>query len=129
MTIEPKRASAEALASVPVANQTGGGTAPAAARPPRAAREYLLAVGLALALYLLTMAPGLVWQDSGMSQVRVLEHDLVGRLGLALSHPLFYTIVIAFQGLPFASSAFKTNLVSVVFGTLTVANVFSCSDC
>jgi hypothetical protein len=54
----------------------------------------------------------------------VLRGDLRGDLGLALSHPLYYAVAIGFQYLPLFASAFKTNLVSVVFGALTVANAF-----
>ena len=84
---------------------------------------YLLGLAAVLVLYGITVAPGPLWQDSGMAQVRVLRHDLYGSLGLALSHPLYYVLAIAFQVLPFAESAFKTNLVSAVFGAVTVANV------
>ena len=92
--------------------------------PPSAGREYAAALALALALYLVSMAPGVLWQDGGMAQVRVLQRDLHGDLGLALSHPLYYVIAIAFQYLPFSDSAFKTNLVSAVFGAVTVANAY-----
>ena len=75
-------------------------------------------------LYVATVAPGPLWQDNGLAQVRTLRHDLYGGLGLALSHPLYYLITIAFQKLPFAESAYKTNLVASVCGALTVANVY-----
>ena len=87
-------------------------------------RDYLLVLGISLVFYFICAAPGVLWQDSGMAQIRVLQHDVVGRLGLALSHPLYYLTAIGFQILPFSESAFKTNLVSVVFGALTVANVY-----
>lgn len=87
-------------------------------------RAYLLVLLAALSLYLLTMAPGVLWQDSGLAQVRVLRRDLYGDLGLALSHPLYYLCGFAFQYLPFGESAFRTNLVSAVFGAVTVANTF-----
>lgn len=81
----------------------------------------LLAAGV---LYLISMAPGALWQDNGMAQVRVLRHDYTGDLGLALAHPLFYLISRLFQQLPVGQSAFRTNLVAAVFGALTVANVY-----
>ncbi|MCK4626781.1 MAG: DUF2723 domain-containing protein [Phycisphaerae bacterium] len=87
-------------------------------------RGYLAVFAAALVLYLLSMAPGIVWQDSALIQVRVLHRDLYGDMGLALSHPLYYLFAFASQYLPFAESAFKTNLVSVLFGAVTVANVF-----
>ncbi len=86
-------------------------------------RGYLIALGAALLLYVVSVAPGELWQDSGLAQVRVLQRDLKGSSGLALSHPLYYAIAILFQGLPFSQSAYKTNLVSAIFGALTVANV------
>lgn len=90
----------------------------------RAGRGYAIAFSAALLLYLVSVAPGMLWQDSGLAQTRVMRRDLYGDLGLALSHPLYYALAIAFQGLPFSESAFKTNLVSAVFGAVTVANVF-----
>lgn len=84
---------------------------------------YFIALMAAGALYVISVAPGPLWQDSGMAQVRVLQHDRVGRLGLALSHPLYYQLAFAFQYLPFGDSAYKTNLVSAVFGAVTVANL------
>jgi len=90
----------------------------------RSCREYLLAIVLAAALYYLSVAPGVLWQDSGMAQLRVLNHDYVGQLGLALAHPLFYLVAQVFQFLPFHDSAFKTNLVSATAAVFTVANMY-----
>ncbi len=59
-----------------------------------------------------------------MAQVRVLQRDVVGKLGLALSHPLYYLIAIGAQHLPVQESAYKTNLVSALFGAVTVANLW-----
>lgn len=87
-------------------------------------RAYWVVLIAALAFFTISMAPGVLWQDSGLAQVRVLKRDITGDIGLALSHPLYYALAIAFQILPFAESAFKTNLVSVLFGAVTVANVF-----
>lgn len=91
---------------------------------PRLGREYLIALAAAVLLYGLTVAPGALWQDNGLAQVRVVQHDLRGDLGLALSHPLYYVLAIGFQCLPWQESAFKTNLVAAAFGAITVANVF-----
>ncbi len=85
---------------------------------------YALALLLAGALYVVSVAPGPLWQDNGLAQVRTLERDIHGALGLAHSHPLFYLFTIAFQVLPFQESAYKTNLVAAVFSALTVANVY-----
>lgn len=96
---------------------------PGGARPTLG-REYTLVLAAALVFYVICAAPGVLWQDSGLAQVRVLEHDLIGTLGLALSHALYYLLAIAFQSLPLSESAFKTNLVSAVFGAVTVANIY-----
>jgi hypothetical protein len=90
----------------------------------RLSLEYGLVLLAAGALYILTMAPGALWQDNGMAQVRVLQHDFTGSLGLALAHPLFYLIGHAFQSLPVAESAWKTNLVAATFAAITVANIY-----
>jgi hypothetical protein len=93
-------------------------------RKTRIRLEYcgvLFVVGL---LYVLTAAPGPLWQDNGMAQVRVLQHDYTGKLGLALAHPLFYLFAQGFQILPLAESAQKTNLAVAVFAAITVANFY-----
>jgi hypothetical protein len=101
------------------------GVRPAAiAKPARLWLAYVVVLAAALTFFVISMAPGVLWQDSGMAQVRVLQRDLVGHLGLALSHPLYYVLAIALQLLPLGESAFKTNLVSALFGAVTVANVF-----
>jgi hypothetical protein len=86
--------------------------------------EYSAVFFAALVVYVATAAPGVLWQDSGMAQIRVLRWDLHGDLGLALSHPLYYLVAEAFQFLPLSESAYKTNLVAVFFGAVTIANVY-----
>ena len=44
---------------------------------------------VSLGLYSLTVQQCFSWQDSGMFQWRILTNDIVGSLGLALSHPLY----------------------------------------
>ena len=87
-------------------------------------RDYLAAFVIALVLYVISAAPGVLWQDSGMAQIRVLRGDITGEYGLALSHPLYYLIAMGFQYLPFADSAYKTNLVAAIFGAITIANLY-----
>jgi len=86
--------------------------------------EYLIVLALSLLLYWLSAAPGVLWQDNGMAQIRAMIGDLTGERGLALSHPLFYLIAMAFQHIPFGEPAFRVTLVAVVFGALTVANLY-----
>jgi len=77
-----------------------------------------------LFLYGLTCAPGTLWQDSGMYQYRIWQNDIQGRLGLALAHPLYHVIGIAAKVIPLGEFAFRVNLLSALFGALTVANLF-----
>lgn len=86
--------------------------------------EYLVVLLLALLLYWLSAAPGMLWQDNGMAQIRAMTGDLTGERGLALSHPLFYLVAFAFQRIPLGEPAFRVTLVAVVFGALTVANLY-----
>jgi len=78
----------------------------------------------ALILYVATCAPGVVWQDAGRMQYRVLHNDIEGRLGLALSHPLFHLVAIGAKYVPAGEVAYKVNLVSAFCGALAVMNLF-----
>lgn len=78
----------------------------------------------ALLLYVVSAAPGPLWQDSGMIHTRVMLYDLHGRYGLALSHPLYYLFAFAVRVFPLGDTAYKVNLLSAVFGAITVANVY-----
>ncbi|MCL2330065.1 MAG: DUF2723 domain-containing protein [Phycisphaerae bacterium] len=90
----------------------------------RIGRTYLIVLVGSLIFYIATVAPGVIWQDGGRFQVRTLRHDLYdGSEGLALSHPLHHLLTRAFQWLPIGDSAYRTNLVSAVFGALTVTNI------
>jgi len=75
-------------------------------------------------LYTFTCAPGVLWQDSGLFQYRIWHNDIEGNLGLALSHPLYILIGIAAKNIVWGELAYRINLISVVFGALTIANVF-----
>jgi hypothetical protein len=78
----------------------------------------------ALALYVVSCAPGVLWQDSGLIQYRVWHNDIEGFLGLALSHPLFYLLAIGLKYIPAGGFAYKVNLVSAIAAAVAVANVF-----
>ncbi len=62
------------------------------------------------------------WQDSGMFQWRILTNDIVGSLGLALSHPLYIITAGWFSNLPLGESAVKLNLFSAVGMAIALAN-------
>lgn len=80
----------------------------------------------ALALYASTANRGPQWQDSGFFIVRVLTHEVINPLGLALSHPLHHWAGrLAVRVLPL-EPAFAVTLVSSLAGALAVANVFGC---
>ena len=88
------------------------------------AAGYVVVLAGALGLYVATCSPGLLWQDSGMFQYRIWQHDVEGRLGLALAHPLYILIGMAVKHVPVGEFAFRVNLISAVAGAFTVANTF-----
>ena len=93
-------------------------------RPPAAIWPlYVAVLATVLAIYALTAQRGPAWQDSGIFQWRILRFDLVGWLGLALSHPLLILLGKAFGQLPLGPLAWRINLVSAVCGALAAANV------
>ena len=75
-------------------------------------------------VYILSCAPGALWQDSGLIQYRIWHNDVEGPLGLALSHPLFYIITIAVKYVPLGEFFYRINLVSAIAGAVTIANIF-----
>lgn len=85
---------------------------------------YILVFAAAAVLYAATCAPGPVWQDSGVIQYRVWHNDIEGKLGLALSHPLFYIIAIAAKHIPLGEFAYRVNLTTALISALAVANLF-----
>lgn len=66
----------------------------------------------AFALYWLTCAPGVLWQDSAMFQFRVWHGDTAGIQGLPLAHPLYILLAKLFAWLPVGPFAFRVNLFS-----------------
>ncbi len=88
------------------------------------AKSYLLVLIAAGILYGISCAPGAVWQDSGLIQYRVWHHDIEGRLGLALSHPLYYLIAIGAGHVPLGEFGHRVNCVSALAGALAVANLY-----
>lgn len=80
-----------------------------------------LATGLAaLLLYVLTLAPGAEWQDSGFHQYRILIGQLENPFGLALSHPLHFWIGRLVLPIPVGDPLWRINLISAVAGALAV---------
>jgi hypothetical protein len=85
---------------------------------------YILVFLIAGGLYVATCAPGPLWQDSGMYQYRIWHNDIEGRLGLALSHPLYHIIGIGVKQIPLGEFAYRINLISAVAAAFTIANLF-----
>lgn len=88
------------------------------------ARRYFAILCAALVLYVISCAPGALWQDSGLIQYRVLHNDIEGFFGLALSHPLFYIVAIGAKYVPFGEFAHRVNMVSAIAGAVAVANMY-----
>lgn len=88
------------------------------------AAGYAAVFACALGLYVLSCAPGVLWQDGGMYQYRIWHNDIEGKLGLALSHPLYHIIGIGAKHIPFGEFAYRVNLMSALFGAVAIANLF-----
>jgi hypothetical protein len=84
----------------------------------------LLVLAAAGVLYGISCAPGAAWQDSGLIQHRVWHGDVEGRLGLALSHPLYYLVAIGARHVPLGEFGRRVNCVSAFFGAVAAANLF-----
>ncbi|MCK5175496.1 MAG: DUF2723 domain-containing protein, partial [Planctomycetes bacterium] len=85
---------------------------------------YVTALLLAGTLYVVSCAPGILWQDSALFVYRTWHNDIQGNLGLALSHPLYFMITIVAKYIPLGELAYRVNLVSALFGAIAVANLF-----
>lgn len=86
--------------------------------------SYVVVLASALVLYTVTCAPGTVWQDSGVIQYRTWHNDIEGKLGLAISHPLFYMLAIGVKYIPVGEFAYRINLLTAIIGAVAVANLF-----
>ena len=86
--------------------------------------SYAAVLLAALVLYAATCAPGVLWQDSGAYQYRIWHNDIEGKLGLALSHPLYHITGIIVKYIPTGEFAYRVNLISSIAGAFAVANLF-----
>jgi hypothetical protein len=87
---------------------------------------WLTIFAASLTLYVLTANTGPQWQDSGEFIERILTDDMIGELGLALSHPLHFWLGRLAIQIPYIEPAFSITLLSAIGGALTVACVFGC---
>jgi len=88
------------------------------------ATSYLAVFLAASLLYIVSCAPGVLWQDSGIYQYRIWHNDIEGSLGLALSHPLYHIIGIGVKNIPLGEFAYRINLISAISAAFTIANLF-----
>jgi hypothetical protein len=86
--------------------------------------SYFVVLLVAAVLYIATCAPGPLWQDSGEFQYRIWHNDIEGKLGLALSHPLYHIIGIGVKYIPLGEFAYRVNLISAIAAAFTIANLF-----
>jgi hypothetical protein len=91
---------------------------------PKLAQYYTAVLCGALALYVVSCAPDVLWQDSGLIQYRIWHNDIEGFLGLAISHPLFYILAIGVKYIPVGEFVHRINLVSAIAAAFAVANMF-----
>lgn len=89
---------------------------------PRLGRVWLLAAACGLAVYLPTLAPGVLWGDSGDAQIRVLAGALSDPRELARAHVTYYATAIALAKVLRLEPAWAANLVAALAGAVTVAN-------
>lgn len=90
-------------------------------QPGRARYMWPIAFLISLGLYRATMAPGLLWGDSGECQLHVLLDGWYLGKSIARSHVLYFALArLTAYLLPAAVAA---TLVAVVAGAITVANV------
>lgn len=82
-----------------------------------------------MTLYAVTMAPGLLWGDSGEAQLRVLTQSIRGERSLARAHSAYYAIAIALHRAFSMEAARAANLAAAIAGAVTVANVGALVAC
>src|SRR3990172_5888707 len=77
-------------------------------------------------LYAATANRGAQWQDSGNHILRVVTHEPVNPLGLALSHPLHHWLGRFAASFDLFEPCFAITLVSAVTASIAAANTFGC---
>ncbi len=87
-------------------------------------KVQLLAIGilaLSLAVYIYTLCPSIGWEDAPKFPK---EAYLLKMSALPWSHPLYILIGHLFTKIPVGDIAYRVNLVSAVFGSLTLVTLF-----
>jgi len=90
-------------------------------RIPNLRRDALLLALLGLGLYGATLAPTVLWGDDGHLQLNAVLGTLQGSAG---SHPLWVWIAHQFAKVPLGDIAGRVNLVSAVFGAMTLGLLY-----
>lgn len=90
-------------------------------RPTKRIYDALVLVLVGLILYVVTLAPTVLWIDDAWLQMNA----ALGRLqGSAGSHPLWVWISHQFTKIPIGDIAGRVNLVSAVFGAITLGLLY-----
>lgn len=85
-------------------------------------RAWTLAFCVSGALYAATSAPGLLWGDSGETQLHVLLRQWLVSGQICRSHVAYYALTRALVALTDLPAARAANLSAALFGAITVAN-------
>ncbi len=95
-------------------------------QPNRAeiARDWMLVFLACALLHGLTACRGIQWQDPGFHILRIVEHQPINPLGLALSHPLHHWMGRFAASLGCLEPSFAITLVSALASAIAVANIF-----
>ena len=80
-------------------------------------------LGLALALYLPTLAPSVLWGGGDFALFQVKVSRLIIEPGI-FGHPLYVLAAHPFTWLPIGDTAYRVNLASAVFGAMALALLF-----
>lgn len=91
---------------------------------PSSLQHYLspaILGGALLAVYGMTLAPGLSWANNGSDGGDLISAAATGGVAHPTGYPLYLLLARLFQWLPFGSLAYRTNLLSAV--TMALASV------
>jgi hypothetical protein len=102
---------------------TGSIPRSASASPADLAICWIGAFAVAATLYIATMAPGVLWGDSGDAQARLLNRLWRDPRDLARAHVSYYAVGWLVQVVTGRTAAWSANLVAALAGAATVAHV------
>jgi hypothetical protein len=90
---------------------------------PRLSAQYLIIFVITITVYIITLAPGLLWQDSGGLQLRLVNNELFYKNeGIERLHALYVFSAWVVSIIVQKNWAFGANLTSALFGALTLSN-------